>query len=146
MFILLDKNDHHEIWIGKVMKNYYFLLCVMALSGISSPSWANSGESTYKQVCASCHSPGIAGAPKLGDQTKWAVLIKEGQVQITAHGYVGIRGMPAKGGKADLSVNDFAAAVVYLANQSGANWKNPDDAMLKKINTEIQRRQAQLRK
>ena len=46
----------------------------------------------------------------------------------------------------DLGVGDFAASVVYMANQSGANWKNPDDAMLKKIDAEIQRRQAQLRK
>jgi cytochrome c5 len=107
---------------------------------------ANSGESTYQKVCASCHTPGVAGAPKLGDQAKWAALIKEGQVQITAHGYVGIRGMPAKGGKPDLSVSDFAASVVYMANQSGASWKNPDDAMLKKIDAEIQRRQTQLRK
>jgi hypothetical protein len=33
-----------------------------------------------------------------------------------------------------------------MANQSGASWKNPDDAMLKKIDAEIQRRQTQLRK
>ena len=124
--------------------SYLFSTCALLM--FSATSLANSGESTYKQVCASCHTPGVAGAPKLGDKVKWAALIKEGQVQITAHGYVGIRGMPAKGGKPDLSVSDFAASVAYMANQSGAGWKNPDDAMLKKIETEIQRRQAQLRK
>jgi len=123
-----------------------YLLSAWALLMFPGVSLANSGESTYQQVCASCHTPGVAGAPKLGDKAKWAKLIKEGQVQITAHGYVGIRGMPAKGGKPDLGVSDFAASVVYMANQAGANWKNPDDAMLKKIDTEIQRRQAQLRK
>lgn len=124
----------------------YYFFSAFALLMFSSASLANSGESTYKQVCANCHTPGVAGAPKLGDKAKWAGLIKEGQVQITAHGYVGIRGMPAKGGKPDLSVNDFSASVVYMANQSGANWKSPDDAMLKKIEAEIQRRQVQLRK
>ena len=122
------------------------LISASTLLMFSGASLANSGESVYKQVCASCHTPGVAGAPKLGDKAKWAALIKEGQVQITAHGYVGVRGMPAKGGKPDLGVSDFAASVVYMANQSGANWKNPDDAMSKKIDAEIQRRQAQLRK
>jgi hypothetical protein len=107
---------------------------------------ANSAENTYKTVCAVCHTAGVAGAPKLGDKTKWAPLIKEGQVQLTAHGYVGIRGMPAKGGKPDLSVQDFAASVVYMVNQSGGSWQNPDAATLKKIDAEIIRRQAQLRK
>ncbi len=124
----------------------YFLLSACTLFLFSSASFASSGESIYQQVCASCHTSGVAGAPKLGDKAKWATLIKEGQVQITAHGYVGIRGMPAKGGKPDLSVPDFAASVVYIVNQSGASWKTPDEAMLKKINAEIQRRQAQLRK
>ncbi len=127
-----------------ITASYLFSVCALLMS--SGVSLANSGESTYQKVCASCHTPGVAGAPKLGDQAKWAALIKEGQVQITAHGYVGVRGMPAKGGKPDLSVSDFAASVVYMANQSGASWKNPDDAMLKKIDAEIQRRQAQLRK
>jgi cytochrome c5 len=130
--------------IRPITASYLFSVCTLLM--FSGASLANSGESTYKQVCASCHTPGVAGAPKLGDNAKWATLIKEGQVQITAHGYVGVRGMPAKGGKPDLGVNDFAASVVYMANQSGANWKNPDDAMLKKIDAEIQRRKAQLRK
>lgn len=122
------------------------LISASTLLMFSGASLANSGESVYKQVCANCHTPGVAGAPKLGDKAKWTALIKEGQVQITAHGYVGVRGMPAKGGKPDLGVSDFAASVVYMANQSGANWKNPDDAMLRKIDAEIQRRQTQLRK
>lgn len=122
------------------------LLFVTGLLLFSSKSWSNPGENTYKLVCATCHTPGVAGAPKLEDKAKWSTLIKEGQVQITAHGYVGIRGMPAKGGKPDLSIKDFAASVVYMANQAGASWQNPDEAMMKKIDAEIQRRQAQLRK
>lgn len=130
--------------IRPITASYFIGVCSLLL--FSGASLANSGESIYQQVCASCHTPGVAGAPKLGDKAKWAGLIKEGQVQITAHGYVGVRGMPAKGGRPDLGINDFAASVVYIANQSGASWKNPDDAMLKKIDAEIQRRQAQLRK
>ena len=126
-------------------KKHAFLFIAVALI-FSSKSWSDTGENTYKSVCATCHTPGIASAPKLGDKAKWSTLIKEGQVQITAHGYVGIRGMPAKGGKPDLGIKDFAASVVFMANQAGAGWQNPDEAMMKKIEAEIQRRQAQLRK
>jgi mono/diheme cytochrome c family protein len=130
------------------MKSYTLIFFFIFVSFISLPTsaWANSAENTYKTVCAVCHTAGVADAPKLGDKTKWAPLIKEGQVQLVAHGYVGVRGMPAKGGKPDLSVQDFAASVVYIVNQSGGSWQNPDASTLKKIDAEIVRRQAQLRK
>ena len=104
------------------------------------------GEATYKQVCMSCHSSGVAGAPKVGDKAKWAPLIKEGQAILTAHGYVGIRGMPAKGGKPDLSVDHFAKALVYMVNQSGGTWKDPDAKTLKAIDLEIEARKKELAK
>lgn len=44
------------------------------------------------------------GKQKLGDQTAWGKLISEGQVIITAQGYVGVRAMPPRGGNEDLSV------------------------------------------
>ncbi len=99
------------------------------------------GEVTYKQVCMACHGAGVAGAPKVGDKAKWAPLIKEGQVHITSDGYSGVRAMPAKGGKPDLSVEQFASAVVYMANQSGASWSDPDPKTLAIINEKIEKRQ-----
>jgi mono/diheme cytochrome c family protein len=102
------------------------------------------GETTYKQVCMACHTSGVAGAPKLGDKAKWAPLIKEGQAILTAHGYVGIRGMPAKGGKSDLSVENFAKALVYMVNQSGGAWKDPDAKTLQAIDLEIDARKKEL--
>jgi hypothetical protein len=48
--------------------------------------------------------------------------------------------MPARGNHPVLSVAVFGAAVVYMANQAGANWKEPDEAMLKKINARIDKR------
>ncbi len=122
------------------------LVGFLSFISISTYSWSNPAENTYKTVCAACHSAGLAGAPKVGDKAKWAPLIKEGQIQLTATGYVGIRGMPAKGGKPDLSVKEFAESVVYMVNLSGGNWQNPNDTTLKKIDAAIVRRQSQLRK
>jgi cytochrome c5 len=103
-----------------------------------------SGEDTYKAVCASCHAKGVANAPKVGDKAKWAPLIAEGQVTLTAHGYVGVRAMPPKGGKPDLSVADFSAAVNHMVNLSGGNWKTPDSKTLAGIQAEIADRQKRL--
>jgi cytochrome c5 len=111
------------------------LLAFMSLSALAS------GEDTYKAVCANCHSKGFANSPQLGDAAKWAPLIAEGQVIITAHGYVGVRAMPAKGGKPDLTVQGFSDALNYMVNQSGGNWKKPDKTMMAAIQTEIVSRQ-----
>jgi cytochrome c5 len=100
-----------------------------------------SGEATYNAICANCHSKGVANAPQLGDAAKWAPLIAEGQVIITAHGYVGVRAMPPKGGKPDLTVQAFSDALNHMVNQSGGNWKRPDKKMMDAIQAEIVVRQ-----
>ena len=119
-------------------KSIWMLLFAVTTSG----AWAASGEDSYKAVCATCHAQGLAGAPKIGDTKAWGKLIKEGQANITADGYIGVRAMPARGGRAELTVAEFGAAVAYMANQAGANWQDPDDAMLKKINARMDKRNA----
>ena len=114
---------------------------LMLLAAVPATALAQAGEATYKAVCAACHTAGVANAPKLGDAKKWGPLIREGQAVLTAHGYVGIRGMPAKGGKPDLSIEDFADAVVYMANNAGGKWSSPDAKMLAAIRTEIDKRE-----
>lgn len=116
-------------------KKLWMLLITLA----TTAAWAT-GEDTFQQVCATCHAKGDKGSPKIGDVKAWSKLIKEGQANITADGYAGVREMPARGSKPELSVAEFGAAVVYMANQAGANWKEPDEAMLKKINARIEKR------
>lgn len=114
---------------------------LLALSAL--PAWAD-GARTYQSTCAVCHTSGVAGAPKLGDRKIWAPLIEEGQAILTAHGYVGVRGMPAKGGKPDLSIEDFAAAVVHMVNASGGKWSQPDAKGFAAIRAEIVKREKEL--
>lgn len=114
-------------------------IAIVALSAASA--WAT-GEETFQNVCSTCHAKGDKGSPKIGDVKTWNKLIKEGQANITADGYAGVLEMPARGSKPELSVAEFGAAVVYMANQAGANWKDPDEAMLKKINARIEKRNA----
>ena len=106
---------------------------------------AAASDPVYQQVCAVCHAAGVAGAPKVGDTKKWAPLIAEGQVILTAHGYVGIRAMPAKGGKPDLSLRDFAGALVHMVNQSGGKWTPPNAALLSQMEKEVVKREQALK-
>lgn len=99
-----------------------------------------SGEEVYKRVCFACHAEGVANAPKFGDKAKWAPLLKEGQVQPTAHGWVGVRGMPPKGGREDLKLEEFARAAAYMARTAGGKWQDPDAGMMKRIEAEVKRR------
>jgi cytochrome c5 len=116
----------------------YTLAAMLAFMSVSVRA---SGEDTYKAVCANCHSKGFANSPQLGDAAKWAPLIAEGQVIITAHGYVGVRAMPPKGGKPDLTVQGFSGALNYMIGKSGGNWKTPDKTMMIAIQAEIVSRQ-----
>ena len=121
----------------------YLLLGLLGIAlSLSSVANAQSGENTYKQVCVSCHAAGVLNAPKFGDKAKWAPLIAEGQVTLTAHAYFGIRGMPPKGGNPNLSIEGFADALVYMVNNSGGNWKSPDAKTIAAINKEIEVRKA----
>ena len=117
---------------------------LLAFSGLTVFGVANaqSGQNTYKQVCVSCHGAGVLNAPKFGDKAKWAPLIAEGQVTLTAHAYFGVRAMPPKGGNPNLSIEGFADALVYMVNNSGGNWKSPDAKTIAAINKEIEVRKA----
>ena len=121
------------------------VLAVFSLS-ISAAASAQSGENTYKQVCVSCHGSGVLNAPKFGDKAKWAPLIAEGQVTLTAHAYVGVRAMPPKGGNPNLTVEAFSDALVYIVNNSGGKWTSPDAKTVAAINKEIEERKAGLNK
>ncbi|MDY7573152.1 c-type cytochrome [Actimicrobium sp. CCI2.3] len=85
-----------------------------------------SGEAVYKGACMACHAAGVAGAPKVGDTAAWSARIAQGYDTLVTHAVNGIRGMPAKGGNADLDNIEVARAVAYMANQAGATFKEPD--------------------
>ena len=86
---------------------------------------ARSGEEIVKSVCAACHQTGVANAPKIGDKAAWAPRIKQGLQGLVASAAKGKGGMPPKGGDASLGDDDLARAVAFMANQSGASFKEP---------------------
>ena len=80
-----------------------------------------SGEKISQVNCILCHGAGVMGAPKIGDATQWEARIAQGKEKLINHAIQGINMMPAKGGNAALSDEEVAAAVIWMANESGAS-------------------------
>lgn len=96
-----------------------------ALVDANAPKELKTGQQVYESTCTACHTAGVAGAPKVGDNAAWAPLIKEGyesMLQIALHGK---GAMPAKGGNPTLDDVEVERAMVYMANQSGASFDEP---------------------
>ncbi|MFL6715930.1 MAG: c-type cytochrome [Burkholderiaceae bacterium] len=93
---------------------------------VNAPKQLLAGADVYKSVCAACHQSGAAGAPKTGDAASWAARISQGYDTLVKHAIQGIRAMPAKGGNPDLDDIEVARAVVFITNQSGAKFKEPE--------------------
>lgn len=83
-----------------------------------------SGEQLYKSICSACHDAGVANAPKLGDKGAWAPRLALGLDGLLKSATVGKNAMPPKGGS-DANDTELARAIVYIANKSGGNFKEP---------------------
>ncbi|MFC5741451.1 c-type cytochrome [Dyella tabacisoli] len=81
------------------------------------------GKTIYDGLCHSCHTAGVAGAPKVGDKGNWAPRIAEGLETLVKHAIDGYHGpdgntMPAKGGMPSLTDEQVKNAVHWMTDQS----------------------------
>jgi cytochrome c5 len=81
------------------------------------------GKTIYDNLCHSCHTAGVAGAPKLGDKGAWGGRIAQGLATLTKHaieGYTGPDGnhMPAKGGNPALTDEQVGNTVKWMVDQT----------------------------
>jgi cytochrome c5 len=80
------------------------------------------GPQVYNSACIACHGSGVGGAPIVGDAAQWSERVAQGMETLAKHaieGYTGSAGyMPPKGGRLDLSDDEVASAVEYMANES----------------------------
>jgi cytochrome c5 len=95
------------------------------LRDANAPKVLQAGNAVYTAVCAACHASGAAGAPKIGVAADWGPRLAQGYDTLAKHAIEGIRAMPAKGGNPDLENVEVERALVYMANQSGAKFKEP---------------------
>jgi len=87
-----------------------------------------SGGDVFNQACAACHTAGMMNAPKVGDVAGWKTRIAQGYDTLTNNAINGVRAMPARGGNPDLTDLEVARGVIYMANQSGASFAEPESS------------------
>ena len=90
----------------------------------AAPAFAADGKAVYDKTCVACHATGVANAPKLGDKAAWAPRIALGLDGLLKSAIAGKNAMPPKGGS-DANDVELARSIVYIANKSGGNLKEP---------------------
>lgn len=79
-----------------------------------------SGKQVVDAVCAECHATGVKGAPRIGDRADWSVRLSHGLNHAVNAAIRGHGGMPARGGKAELTDNEVRNAIIYMFNPATA--------------------------
>lgn len=77
------------------------------------------GSRIYNTYCAICHKLGMNAAPKYGNKALWAKRIAQGRDTVYSHALNGLRGMPPRGGFAQLTDDEVKAGVDYMVNAAG---------------------------
>ena len=96
-----------------------FIFLITASSAI-----AQQGKAVYEKSCALCHGAGVAGAPKFGNGADWAPRIARGAAALYTSALNGTpKGMPPRGGNAELKDADVKAAVDYMMGAAAASPK-----------------------
>lgn len=76
------------------------------------------GQEVVKQSCAACHTAGVAGAPKIGDQQAWQQRADKGMDTMLQNVIQGMGAMPPRGG-GQFSDAELQAAIQVMLNDSG---------------------------
>jgi len=83
------------------------------------------GEEVFKMQCTTCHSAGVAGAPKFGNAGDWGPRIAKGYPALLNSALHGKNAMPAQGG-GEFDDVEVGRALVYMANAGGAHFPVPN--------------------
>ncbi|UCJ18402.1 c-type cytochrome [Pseudomonas sp. MM211] len=78
---------------------------------------SRSADDIIARHCTACHTPGLLGAPKIGDTAAWKVLAdKQGGVDgILAKAIAGINAMPPRGTCGDCSDDELRGAIEKMS-------------------------------
>jgi cytochrome c5 len=91
---------------------------VVAVGADAGKTTTPDGKAVYDATCQACHTPGVAGAPKLGDKAAWAPRLGLGIAGLQASALKGKNAMPPKGGNPGIADADVKAAVDYMVSQA----------------------------
>jgi cytochrome c5 len=82
------------------------------------------GQEVFNAQCTACHTPGAAGAPKVGDPAAWTARIQTGFDALVQSALKGKGAMPPQAG-GDFNEVEIARAVAFMANSAGGKFAEP---------------------
>ncbi|EKF73706.1 cytochrome c5 [Alcanivorax hongdengensis A-11-3] len=91
---------------------------VAAAGGDGEAKAPRSGEQVFNSACTPCHTAGVAGAPKVGNEQDWAPRIAKGEDTLLKHAVNGFNAMPPKGMCGDCSEQEIQNAIEYMIHKS----------------------------
>lgn len=97
------------------LKSVAIVVLAFLLAACREDTTEHPGKKTYERYCFSCHSAGIAGAPKFRDREAWAprvIIGSEALLQSTVQGIP--PGMPRMGLCYSCSEEKLAHAIDYM--------------------------------
>ena len=97
-------------------KKIALIMMILGLCSFQAQAADRTGKEVVETTCASCHTSGKDGAPKIGDQAAWSQRASKGLDKLTANAITGVRNMPAHGGQAALSDLEMSRAVGYMVS------------------------------
>ena len=122
--IKIDPDDASDASINSRIQSVGM---VSVSDGIAPGS--RTGEQVFDKTCSQCHATNasVANSPKLGNNAEWAPRIAKGFNTLIQHAIEGFAdgAMPARGGNPNLTDEEIARAIAFMANQSGANFVAP---------------------
>ena len=89
------------------------------------PCVARTGESIYKETCATCHATGIANAPKLDDKAAWESRMANGIDGLVKTAIAGKGAMPARGGNPAITDEEMKEIILYMTKSAGIEVSAP---------------------
>jgi len=99
-------------------KHLLSAFAVLAWLAAPASGWSQdlaAAKAIYEQSCAACHATGVLDAPKFGDAAMWGPRAKAGIEVLVKSATAGTaKGMPPKGGRADLSAAQLRAVIEYM--------------------------------
>ena len=76
---------------------------------------ARTADDIVAKHCGACHTPGILGAPKVGDTAAWQARASNGLDGLLANAISGINAMPPKGTCNDCSDDELREAIQKMS-------------------------------
>lgn len=98
------------------------ILAALCLIGLQAKLIAESrtGEQIYTAHCATCHSIGVANAPKLNDRAAWEARGKS-MDEFVASSKKGLNAMPPNGTCMDCTDQELKDSIQYMMGKTKEN-------------------------